>query len=188
MTFFRTLARGPARATAVKLGSFFVLIPITLAVNVMIPFAGYAVQQGQAQPQAAKPARSSTQITLRDVIEPRLIAKERMSWQLAINRDATSYKALHAPDFFTLSGTGITDRALSESSALDSNVHFDQCNLSGFSVRFVGENAALITYHVKAAGLDHGKAFQLDSYASSLWMKRDGKWLNVFYQATPAAA
>jgi hypothetical protein len=122
-----------------------------------------------------------------DAVGQQLIAEERASWDLAIQRNAASYKAFHAPDFFTLTGSGVVERAPSEASAMDSNVRFEQCELSGFDVHYVAKDAALITYHVKAAGLDHGKGFQLDSYASSLWMKRDGKWLNVFYQATPTS-
>ncbi|GLQ94412.1 nuclear transport factor 2 family protein [Dyella acidisoli] len=132
---------------------------------------------------AASPTTAPTAIN--NTIGQRLIAEERASWDLAIKGNAASYTAFHAPDFFTVTGTGVVDRTHSETSAMDANVRFDQCELSGFDVRFVAENAALVTYHVRAAGLDHGKAFKLDSYASSLWMKRDGKWLNVFYQATP---
>ena len=132
----------------------------------------------------AVPAVASA--TVHGTVGQRLITNERASWDLAIKRDVSAYKAFHAPDFFTVTGTGVVNRAPSEASAMDSNVRFDQCELSGFDVHFVAENAALITYRVKATGLDHGKAFQLDSHASSLWMKRDGKWLNVFYQATPA--
>lgn len=121
-----------------------------------------------------------------DAIGQRLVAEERASWDLAIKRDASAYTALHAPDFFTVTGSGVVDRAHSETSAMDEHVRFDRCTLSGFDIRLVAENAALVTYHVKAAGLDHGKAFEMDSYASSLWMKRGGQWINVFYQATPA--
>jgi hypothetical protein len=124
--------------------------------------------------------------TSMDAIEQSLITNEKLSWELAIKHEAASYKAFHAPDFFTLNGTGVVNKALSEASALDPNVRFDQCDLSSFDVHFVADDAALVTYHVKAGGLDHGKTFQLDSYASSLWMKRGGTWVNVFYQATPA--
>ena len=120
-------------------------------------------------------------------VAQRLIAEERASWNLAIQRDAGAYRALHARDFITVTGGGVVGKAASEASAMDAQVRFDQCALSGFDVRFVAQNAALVTYHVKAAGLDHGKAFRLDSYASSLWMKRNGAWSNVFYQATPAS-
>jgi hypothetical protein len=162
-------------------------LPIAVAATVTTPSVCRA-QQSQTQPQAAKTTRSATEITSNDELNQHLIAEEKASWDLAIKRDAISYKALHAPDFFTVSGAGITNRELSEDSALDSNVHFDRSDLSEFRVRLVAENAAPITYRAKATGTDHGKAFQLDSYASSLWVKRDSKWLNVFYQATPAAA
>jgi len=121
-------------------------------------------------------------------IEQHLIAQERASWELAIAGNEAAYKAFHAPDYVTVGGTGVLSRAASEASALDTHVRFDLCELSGFDVRFVAANAALITYHVKAAGLDHGKAFELDGYASSLWVQRDGQWLDVLYQATPARA
>jgi len=144
-------------------------------VNAALP----AVCDAAPSPAPAPTAENGT-------IGQRLIAEERASWDLAIKRDAAAYKAFHAQDFFTVSGTGVVDRASSEASAMDPHVRFDQCELSGFDVHFVAPDAALVTYRVKAAGLDHGKAFQLDSYASSLWMKRNGRWLNVFYQATAA--
>lgn len=135
---------------------------------------------------AANPP-SNASAAVSDTVRQHLIAEERASWDLAIKRNAAAYTALHAPDFFTVAGTGVVDKARSEASAMDPSARFDRCELSGFDVRFVAQNAALVTYHVEAAGLDHGKAFQLDGYASSLWMRRDGKWTNVFYQATPAA-
>ncbi|GLQ88369.1 nuclear transport factor 2 family protein [Dyella flagellata] len=121
-----------------------------------------------------------------DTIGQHLVAEERASWDLAIKHDAVAYRALHAPDFFTLTGTGVVGKVPSEASAMDPDAHFDHCELAGFGVHFVAQDTALITYHVKANGLDHGKAFQVDNYASSLWMNRHGQWQNVFYQATPA--
>lgn len=144
--------------------------------NVVLPATSDAATSPTPAPAAAN-----------ETIRQRLIGEERASWDLAIKRDAAAYKALHAPDFFTVTGTGVVNRVTSEASAMDPDVRFDLCALSEFDVHFVTENAALVTYHVKAGGLDHGKIFQLDSYASSFWMKRDGKWLNVFYQATPAS-
>lgn len=120
-------------------------------------------------------------------VAQRLVAEERASWNLAIQRNAGAYRAFHAADFITVTGGGVVGKAASEASAMDAQVRFDRCALSGFDVRLVAPNAALVTYRVQAAGLDHGKAFRLDGYASSLWMKRNGAWLNVFYQATPAS-
>lgn len=139
-------------------------------------------QQEASESQAKKPAQKA------DAVSQWLIAEEKSSWDLAIEHDAAAYTALHAPNFFTVSGSGVSDKSHSESSAMDEHVSFASCRLTEFDVHFTGENAALITYRVGASGLDHGKDFKIDQYVSSLWMKRDGRWLNVFYQATPKEA
>jgi hypothetical protein len=143
-----------------------------------------------AQPIACHTAAHATSAptALNNPVGQHLIAEERASWDLAIMRDAAAYTALHAPDFMTVTGNGVVGKTSSEASAMDPHARFDQCELSGFDAHFLAENAVLVTYHVKAAGFDHDKAFQLDSYASSLWMKRQGQWLNVFYQATPQSS
>jgi len=156
--------------------------PRTVLATVLVWAAAALPTMGNtASAPATVPAAQS------DTVRQYLIAEERASWDLAIKRNAAAYAALHASDFFTVTATGRMDRTRSETSAMDPGVRFDQCDLSAFDVRFVAPDAALVTYHVTAAGLDHGKALQLDSYASSLWMRREGKWTNVFYQATPAA-
>jgi hypothetical protein len=159
-------------------------IPLLLA-SALLPWVANATAPIVCHADGSSTAAPAS---LNDTTRRPLIAEERASWDLAIKRNASAYKAFHTSDFFTVSGSGVVDKTSSETSALDSNVRFDQCELSGFDVHLVAENAALVTYHVKAAGLDHGKGFQLDSYASSLWIKKDGKWLNVFYQATPVPA
>ena len=179
MTNKRIFIMRNLHVAAPRYRTLFATMSLVWAASATMPAVCDAASQGPASAQIAASW---------NVIGQRLIANERASWELAIKREATSYKALHAPDFFTLTGTGMMDKTLSETSAMDQSVHFDQCDLSGFDVHFVAEDAVLITYHVKAAGLDHGKAFKLDSYASSLWMERNGKWLNVFYQATPTTA
>lgn len=116
-----------------------------------------------------------------------LMAKEKSSWTLAIKKNATAYKALHAKNFLTVSESGVVERAQSEASALDASVTFDRCTLSHMQVHWVNPDVALITYRVQFAGSDHGKKFAGDQYASSLWARYGNQWLNTFYQATPAA-
>jgi hypothetical protein len=143
-------------------------------------------RQPQANHAVAKTTAGSRSELDQEIISKEIIAKEKSSWDLAIKRDADAYKALHASNFFTVSGGGVTDRSHSEASALDAGVRFDQYDLSDFSVTFMGSDAVLVTYRVKATGLDHDRKFVMDSYATSLWMKQNGRWLNAFYQATPA--
>jgi hypothetical protein len=158
-----------------------------LAACTVMPMTGYAMQETQASVPAAKSASVNSKTAPGDQVEQRLIAEERLSWELAIKKEGAPYKALHSPVFFTVSDNGETDRGRSEASALDASVHFSRWDLSEFRVHFLAKSTAMVTYHVKAAGLDRGKAFQLDSYASSLWTMENGEWRNAFYQSTPAA-
>jgi hypothetical protein len=139
-----------------------------------------AEQPGANHTVSTRPAASNNED------EREIIVLERNSWDLAIKGDADAYRALHTPSFFTVSSQGVTDRRQSEASALDPGVHFDRYDLSNFAVTFVEADAALVTYCVKAAGSDHGRQFLVNSFATSLWVKQNGGWLNAFYQASPA--
>lgn len=154
----------------------------------VLTFIAFTLVLGPEQAQAEHPAANltlSAENASWHEIQRTIIAKEKSSWDLAIKGEQAAYRALHAPNFFTVSSQGVTDRSHSEASALDPRVHFDHYTLSGFVVNFVGDRAVLVTYCVKAAGSDHGKSFVMDSYATSLWVEQNGEWLNAFYQATP---
>jgi hypothetical protein len=43
----------------------------------------------------------------------------------------------------------------------------------------------LLTYHFHVIELHDGKPHPSDCTASSLWVCRSGKWLNVIFQETP---
>ncbi len=57
-------------------------------------------------------------------------------------------------------------------------------------VRFlrIAPTVVLLTYKANQVGTDHGKPLPLAMYVSSVWVNRDGKWLNVLAQDTPEAS
>ena len=48
-------------------------------------------------------------------------------------------------------------------------------------------DVALVTYTSKMKGTFQGRKLPGLTYASALWVQRDGKWLEAFYQETPVA-
>jgi hypothetical protein len=167
----------PTKPTGASI-SLFVCGALTLALFAVLE--AYGKQHGS-------PHIFSTAVPqVNSEFEQQIIAMERSSWDLAVKRDTEGYKALHATNFFTVSGQGVADRFRSEASALDPGVRFDRYDLSRYAVTRVGPDSVFVTYSVQASGSDHGRPFVMDSYATSLWMKQNGRWLNVFYQATPA--
>jgi ketosteroid isomerase-like protein len=52
-------------------------------------------------------------------------------------------------------------------------------------VLFLSKDVALVTYSLTQKGTFKGKEVPLRNYASAIWVNRDGKWLEAFYQDTP---
>lgn len=48
----------------------------------------------------------------------------------------------------------------------------------------LGKDGALITYSLKMKGTFRGKAVPTDSFATAVWVRRDGKWYELHYQET----
>ena len=56
------------------------------------------------------------------------------------------------------------------------------------NIKFVaaGSNSGVVAYKLTQKGNAHGHEFTSVAYASALWTKRDGKWVCLFSQETPA--
>jgi ketosteroid isomerase-like protein len=51
-------------------------------------------------------------------------------------------------------------------------------------VRLLGRDAALVTYELSMKGTYRGKPVPPRCYASAVWARQGGKWLEAFYQET----
>jgi uncharacterized protein (TIGR02246 family) len=51
-------------------------------------------------------------------------------------------------------------------------------------VRMLGAEAALVTYDLGMKGTYKGKAVPARCYASAVWIRKGGRWLEAFYQET----
>jgi ketosteroid isomerase-like protein len=52
-------------------------------------------------------------------------------------------------------------------------------------VHFLGKDVALVTYSLTQKGTFKGKKVPPHNYAAAIWVNRNGKWLEAFYQDTP---
>jgi hypothetical protein len=55
-------------------------------------------------------------------------------------------------------------------------------SIADFRVRLLAENVALVTY--KATGRKESGSSETVSLRSSVWVKREGRWLMLFHQGT----
>ena len=55
-------------------------------------------------------------------------------------------------------------------------------------VKFLGKDAALVTYPVTLKGTFRGRAVPARNFVSAIWVRRGGQWRQTFYQETPLTA
>jgi hypothetical protein len=98
----------------------------------------------------------------------------------AVRAQPGEVAALLAPEFTEFSASGwVIDRA-GIINALASEAPTPARTARAFKVRALGADAALTTWRVKR---DDG----VETLRSSVWQRRDGRWLMVFHQGTRAA-
>ncbi len=119
---------------------------------------------------------------MEDVLD-KVVRLETAVWQALVEGDRDADERLLADDFLGVYPTGFAGRG----------AHVDQLaggptvatfELSDIRVLEVGDDAVLIVYRAEYASPRAGDASE-SMYVSSLWCRRDDRWVNVFSQDTP---
>lgn len=110
---------------------------------------------------------------------PDPIANEKMVWDTFKNRSYDVFASYLASDFMEVEPDGVFDKAGSVKAL--SSMDVAKFQLSDWKALKFDNDAALVTYVVTAPGPKPEK-----EYHSTIWVNRDGKWLGLFHQGTPA--
>jgi hypothetical protein len=119
---------------------------------------------------------------MEDVLD-KVVRLETAVWQALVEGDRDADQRLLADDFLGVYPTGFAGR----------NAHVDQLaagptvatfELSDVRALEVAEDAVLIVYRAEYAPT-HARDASESMYVSSLWCRRDDRWVNVFSQDTP---
>lgn len=108
------------------------------------------------------------------------IANEKIVWDLFNAKNFDGFAAILAPEFVEAESTGFYDKAGSVKGVqeMDASIYA----LSDWKSLKFDDDAALVTYVLTSKGAKPEK-----EYHSSIWINRDGKWLALYHQGTPAA-
>jgi len=108
--------------------------------------------------------------------------KEMLAWELTKKKDKSNLANILSEDFAEITDDGLFDKA-GVLANLD-NLTVTSYAPTEFKIRNLAPNMIQLNFKVTVTGTFKGIAFQNHNYASSLWMKRDGRWQNVFFQET----
>jgi len=109
------------------------------------------------------------------------IANEKIVWDLFKAKNYDAFAALLVPDFIEIEPDGVYDKAGSVKGV--SMFDASKVVLSDFKSLSLDEDAALVTYTTKAAGMPDAP---LGVRHSTIWVRRNGNWMGLFHQGGTA--
>jgi uncharacterized protein (TIGR02246 family) len=119
--------------------------------------------------------------------EQKLTSTEKQLWEAWKNKDGEPFKQSLTDDSVMIDQTGIVQ---GKDKAID-NLTKTPCEVKSYSlgdirVSWVDKDTALLTYKAESDATCGGQKVPSPVYASSIWVKKDGKWLTPFHQETAA--
>lgn len=121
-------------------------------------------------------------------VEQKLTSTEKQLWEAWKNHDSAPFKQNLTDDVVAVDDGGIVQGR----DKLVEAIAKDTCDVKSFSlndpkVNWIDKDTALLTYKIEVDGTCGGQK-PPPGYASSLWVKKSGKWLTAFHQQSPARA
>jgi hypothetical protein len=115
-----------------------------------------------------------------------LLANERSMLEALEKHDADAFKAMVVPDAWSVDANGL-------SKVSDFVPMIPQMSMTGWKVNdpkvvHVDAKTAIVTYLWTGTAMMPGMPTQdKPTYITTIWTKKDGKWLAIFHQETEAA-
>jgi hypothetical protein len=155
-----------------------------LPLAALLLFALASVSFAQTTP-AASPSPSPKPAMTKAQIQKSLIATEKKLWEAFKNKDAKPFKATLAADSIGVGESGIQSKADLLKEIASGGCDIKSFSLSDFKLTTLDGNAVVLTYKGVTEGTCGGTAIPT-VWASTVYVRRGGKWLAVAHQETPA--
>jgi hypothetical protein len=149
-----------------------------LFASFMIP-AAYAARQQPGAPSQASVGAAHDQDVIRQILE-----LERQSKDAAIHRDPDFSARTLADDYLGITPLGqVITKGDTVAARKSGQLRYDSIEISDMVVRVYG-STAVVTARADVKGRDLGEEFNGPYRFTRIWVRRNGHWQAVSYQAT----
>jgi hypothetical protein len=119
--------------------------------------------------------------------EKQIVASEQKINDAFGKRDVAGMKANVADDAVAIDPGGVTSVNEFFKQLPTMDIKLTDVKMSDFKYHWIDANNVVLTYTWTGKGTVSGQPVQSPTFASTLYTKRNGKWLAYFHQETPAA-
>lgn len=157
-------------------------LPLALTLLLFICSVALAQEATPSPAPAAKPKPAMT----RAQVQRNLVASENRLWEAWSKKDVKPFQVALTPDSWVIGDVGVTskDDLLKMLPASDCDIK--TFTLSDFKFAWLSGDTVVISYKGTQDGTCGGTALPATVWASSVWVRRNGKWYAATHQETPA--
>jgi hypothetical protein len=116
-----------------------------------------------------------------------LVALEKQSWQAWQRRDSAFFQNFLSNDHVEVGFGGITGKRGVVAGVGSPACVVQNFSVDSFSLTQVAPTVALLTYRAAQSTLCGGHPVPSPVWATSVYVRRDNRWLNALYQQTQTA-
>jgi hypothetical protein len=157
----------------------------TLLIFAVVSFVlGQRKPQGQEVLRLVKDSERPLAATDTAALKDALTNLEKQSWEAWQKRDGKFFQDFLADDHVEVGFGGPTNKATVVRGVGSPVCVVKSYTVEGFELTMFDEKTALLTYHAAQDTTCGGNAVPSPVWVSSLYVKRDGRWLNALYQQT----
>jgi len=121
--------------------------------------------------------------------EKTIIANERAATEAFAKGNVSGFSAVVATSGWAIDpvmGRAPVSDMVKDFAAATKDVKITTWDISESKFMWADPNTAVHMYKWTGKGTDHGKPIASPIWASTVWTKKDGKWMAIFHQESPA--
>ena len=157
---------------------------LPLAALLIMAFASWSFAQPQAAASPSPAAKPKPKMSKAQLIK-KLSATETKLWEGWKNKDGKPFQASLSADSVMIGSGGISGKVDSIKEITSAACDVKSYSLSDWKLTMIDADAALLTYKGTQDGTCGGVTLPAAVWASSVWIKRGGRWQNFSHQETP---
>jgi uncharacterized protein (TIGR02246 family) len=119
-------------------------------------------------------------------VKQALIDLEKGAWEAWKKKDGKYFESFLSDDTVQVSPAGVTRKAQIVKGIVASTCDVKGYEMDGFDVVMLNPDTALLTFSATQDATCGGAAEPSPVWASTVFVRRGGKWLAAFHQETPA--
>jgi hypothetical protein len=135
---------------------------------------------------AAEVTNNSTKPAEDTQLKDKLVSLEQQSWVAWKTHGGSFFSHFLSDDHVEVGFQGITDKKNVVAGVASPACSVESYSISNFTVTRISKDVALLVYHAEQKTTCGGVAVPSPVWASSLYVRRGGRWLNAVYQQSPA--